>query len=101
MANENTPLTIEGKVKLALRISHTLLDAEIADVIKSARAEMVRAGVDPVRAEGSNEIIETAIKTYALAYYASEEKDAKRYQESFMYQCDCLRKHYTAGDENV
>lgn len=99
MANENTPLTIEGKVKLALRISHTLLDEEIADVIKSARAEMVRAGVDPVRAEGSTEIIETAIKTYALAYYASEVKDAERYQQSFMYQCDCLRKSYAKPQE--
>ena len=72
---------------------------EIADVIASARAELVRAGVAETTAESDDEIVETAIKTYALAYYASDVKDAERYQNSFMYQCDCLRKSY--GVENV
>lgn len=89
-----TPLTIEGKVKLALRISHTLLDTEIAEVVTSAREELKRAGVDSAYADGSEEIVETAIKTYALAYYSSDVKDAERYQKSFQYQCDCLRKSY-------
>lgn len=96
-----TPPTIADKVKLALRISHNLLDSEIADVITSARAELVRAGVDSVWAEGDEEIVETAIKTYALAYYASDDKDANRYQESFQYQCDCLRKSYPKETEDV
>lgn len=86
--------SINEKVKLALRISHSLLDAEISDVITSARSELTRAGVNPNMAEGENEIVETAIKTYALAYYASDVKDAERYQESFKYQCDCLRKSF-------
>lgn len=89
-----TPPTIFDKVKLALRISHNLLDAEISDVIASARVEMIRAGVKSEKANGDDEIIETAIKTYALGYYASDVKDAERYQESFKYQCDCLRKSF-------
>ena len=89
-----TPLTITDKVKLALRISHNLLDSEISDVITSARLELKRAGVNSEKAEGDAENVETAIKTYALAYYASDDKDAQRYQESFQYQCDCLRKSY-------
>ena len=93
--------TINDKVKLALRISHTLLDNEISDVIASARKELVRAGVSSEKADGSEEIIETAIKTYALAYYASDVKDAERYQESFKYQCDCLRKSYPQETEDV
>lgn len=84
--------TINDKVKLALRISHNLLDGEITDVIASARAELKRAGVNSEKADSDDEIIETAIKTYALAYYSSDVKDAARYQESFKYQCDCLRK---------
>lgn len=96
-----TPPTIADKVKLALRISHTLLDAEISDVITSARQELVRAGVNSEKAEGNDEIVETAIKTYALAYYASDVKDAERYQESFKYQCDCLRKSYPQETSNV
>ena len=94
-------MTIDQKVKLALRISHTLLDAEISDVITSARSELERAGVKSVVAQGDSEIVETAIKTYALAYYASDVKDAERYQESFKYQCDCLRKSYPQETDNV
>ena len=96
-----TPPTIADKVKLALRISHNLLDSEISDVITSARLELKRAGVDSDTASGDSEIVETAIKTYALAYYASDVKDAERYQESFQYQCDCLRKSYPQETEDV
>ena len=94
-------MTIDQKVKLALRISHTLLDAEIADVITSARLELKRAGVASATADGASENVETAIKTYALVYYASDVKDADRYQESFKYQCDCLRKSYPEESEDV
>lgn len=96
-----TPPTIADKVKLALRISHNLLDSEISDVITSARLELKRAGVDSEKAEGDAENVETAIKTYALAYYSSDVKDAERYQESFKYQCDCLRKSYPQETEDV
>lgn len=96
-----TPPTIADKVKLALRISHNLLDAEINDVISSARQELKRAGVNAEWAESDDEIVETAIKTYALVYYASEAKDAERYKESFLYQCDCLRKSQPGEVENV
>ena len=86
-----TPPTLADKVKLALRISHNLLDGEITDVITSARQEMVRAGVSSDVAESDKEIVETAIKTYALAYYSTD-KEAERYSESFKYQLDCIRK---------
>ena len=84
--------TIAEKVKLALRISHNLLDDEINDVITSARQELIRAGVAEEVAESEEELVQTAIKTYALEYYAQDPKDADRYGESFRYQCDCLRK---------
>ena len=78
---------------------------EIAESVLSDNGEygeLVRAGVDSDIAEGDSEIIETAIKTYALAYYASDVKDADRYNESFKYQCDCLRKStFTLESENV
>ena len=104
VVNDNptpTPPTISDKVKLALRISHNLLDGEITDVITSARDELKRAGVDSTTAESDEELIQTAIKTYALAYYASEVKDAERYQESFKYQCDCIRKSFPQETEDV
>ena len=59
-------------VKLYLRISHTLLDDEIETVIASARQELIRAGVKTSVAnsldEGSKQIVEQAIKTYAKMY---------------------------------
>ena len=89
--------TILQKVKLALRISHTLLDDEITDYIASARQEMKRAGMDATKADSSDDIIETAIKTYVLAQYANS-KDSERYNESFKYQLDNLRKSYPAEE---
>lgn len=83
--------TINEKVKLALRISHNLLDDEISDVIQSGRQEMVRAGVSKDVAESTLEIVETALKTYALAYY-SEPSVAEKYTDSFKYQLDNIRK---------
>lgn len=85
-------MTILEKIKLALRITHNLLDSEITDVITSARQELLRAGVDSDVAESDYELVVTAIKTYALAYYANDDKDAERYSNSFKYQCDCIRK---------
>ena len=104
VVNDNptpTPPTISDKVKLALRISHNLLDGEIADVITSARNELVRAGVDSTLAQSDEELIQTAIKTYALAYYSSDVKDAERFNQSFYYQCDCLRKSTFTENEDV
>lgn len=92
----STP-TIFDKVKLALRISHTLLDGEINDVIASARSELIRAGVNETYANSDDELVETAIKTYALSYYATD-KEAERYGESFKYQCDNLRKTFGVQD---
>lgn len=84
--------TINDKVKLALRISHNLLDDEIKDVVESARQEMKRSGVQDAVASSTLEIVETAIKTYALAYYAPTPDIGEKYMESFRYQLDCIRK---------
>ena len=95
----STP-TIAEKVKLALRISHNLLDGEITDVIASARQEMIRSGVTEEVANSDMELVETAIKTYALEYYTSDTKEAERFGNSFKYQLDCIRKStITVEDE--
>ena len=85
-------------VKLALRISHNLLDNEINSVIASAQQEMLRAGVmaDVVNmVDGApKDLVEQAIKTYAMEYYTRDVKEADRYSMSFQYQLDNLRKSY-------
>lgn len=90
-------MSLVEDVKLYLRISHNLLDDEIEQVVASARQEMVRAGVAASVAngedEGSVQIVEMAIKTYAKMYYA-DTKDGEKYAESFKYQLDNIRKSY-------
>lgn len=79
------------KVKLALRISHNMLDDDIEDTINTARAEMIRAGVTEDVSSGSSDVVEMAIKTYCLYVYANE-KTKDGYWTSWQYQLDCIRK---------
>lgn len=80
------------KVKLALRITHTLLDSDITETIALARAEMVRAGVDSDVAESDNALVEGAIKTYCMYRYANDTKMSDGYFKSWEYQLDNIRK---------
>lgn len=80
------------KVKIALRINHTLLDADIIDTINTARAELIRSGVSVDVANSDLDIIEMAIKTYCLYIYSSNEKMAEGYFNSWQYQADNIRK---------
>lgn len=85
-------MTIQDKVKLALRISHSLLDGEINDTIYAARQEMIRSGVPSDVANSSADLVEMAIKTYALGNLLATPSDAEKYMNSFKYQVDCIRK---------
>lgn len=80
------------KVKLALRITHTLLDSDIEETIALARAEMTRAGVNSSLAESDNSLVEGAIKTYCLFKYANDTKMTEGYFKSWEYQLDNIRK---------
>lgn len=81
------------KVKIALRISHNLLDSDIEDSISAARLELIRAGVSEDKANGDDdELVNMAIKTYCLSIYSASENVRKGYDESFKYQLDNLRK---------
>lgn len=80
------------KVKLALRISHTLLDSEIAETIEEAKAELIRSGISPDAVDENDPQICGAIKTYCLYKYANDPKMTEGYLVSFQYQMDNLRK---------
>lgn len=81
-----------AKVKLALRITHTFLDADITDTIKVARQEMIRSGISAEIANSELEIIENAIKTFCLYVYANDSKMTEGYFHSWEYQLDNIRK---------
>lgn len=80
------------KVKISLRITHTLLDEDINQTIALARAEMVRAGVNSELAESDNLLVEGAIKTFCLYHYSNDEKMSDGFFRSWEYQLDNLRK---------
>ncbi len=87
------------KVKLKLRISHTLLDKDIKDTIEEARAELIRSGISEKYAKSSHPLVESAIKTYCLYVYANDDKKTQGYFESWQYQMDNIRKSMEPSTE--
>ena len=80
------------EVKLALRISHNKLDAEIQSTIEAAEAEMMRAGVVEASIIETDPLIADAIKTYCKYSFASDIKLREGYFESWQYQLENIRK---------
>lgn len=81
------------RAKLALRISHDLLNAELTEAIETARAEMVRAGVsEEVAQDDTNNLTAQAILTYIRWQYAGDTKMTEGFFKSWQYQLDNLRK---------
>lgn len=89
------------KVKMALRISHNLLDSDINDTISTARSEMIRSGIAENIANSDIDIIQMAIKTYCLYIYASDTKLTEGYFKSWQYQLDNIRKSTIILPEEV
>lgn len=90
------------KVKLALRINHSILDEEIKETIETARAEMIRAGVSDSKVnDDKDKLIIQAIKTYCLYIYSNDTKMQDGYFKSWEYQLDCLRKSSPYNSEVV
>jgi len=80
------------KVKLALGITTTAFDSDIEENIEAARAELIRSGVLSTKANADNDaLITKAIKTFCQKEY-SEGNEASRYERSWRYQLENLRK---------
>lgn len=91
-----------SKVKLALQITTDVFDSDILDNIAAARAEMIRAGVAPEKANSEDDpLITKAIKTFCQKEYNDDEL-SERFEQSWRYQLDNLRKsgEYRGGDSN-
>lgn len=85
--------TFLDDVKVALRITHTKLDADLTAKIAAARDELVRLGVAEWRAASADDpLIVEAIKTYCQHKYTDDEKAQEGYWNSWVTQVDALRK---------
>lgn len=86
--------SLTADIKKAARIGHSQLDAEIARLESTARAELIRLGVPSSVAESTTEpLIDNAIITMACMELARGDKSYDSWKESWDYQKDCLRKH--------
>lgn len=91
-------------VKARLRISHTKLDNDINGTIKTAKAEMIRLGILPSKAENDEDpLIAEAIKTFCQKQYTDDEKKQEMFTLSWEVQVDGLRKHrgYNKEEDQV
>ncbi len=85
-------MAILEEVKVHLGISHGARDADIESNIETAKAELIRAGVNPPMISESDPLIKSAIKTYCKYAYEKDVARQLRYFESFQYQVENLRK---------
>lgn len=90
-------------IKKALRISHDLLDDEIAEAISAGQNELVRAGIDDDMAFSDDVLIRQALKTYCLKCFSNNKDMSERYDKSFECQLENLRKssRYMKEDYDV
>lgn len=80
------------QIKTAKRIRHSGLDSEISRLVKTARANMKRAGVCEEKANSDDDLVIEAIVAFALARLAETPEIQDKYEESYRIQVDELRK---------
>lgn len=75
------------KVKLALRIKNTALDAEINDLIEACKLDLSITGVKVI--DETDVLIQRAIIVYCKANFGLDNSDSEKYQKSY----DLLKEH--------
>ncbi len=87
-------MAIIDDVASALSLNATSKAARANDINryeKTARAELVRVGIDKAIANGDNPEVVEAIVTYCQMKLGNPDY-YDRYNESWLYQIECLRK---------
>lgn len=85
---------LEKAIANALRLSHSAAEKLLETIqrnIATARAELIRSGVGEEVANSDAPLVEDAIITFCLIRMGDEEL-MNRYQRSFEYQQENLRK---------
>lgn len=84
------------KIRKALRITSTKLDDEILDLIEACKLDLRIAGINKISEEDS--LIIQAIKLYCKTNFGLDNKDSKKYRESYeLLKCSLA----LCGDYNV
>lgn len=79
-------------IKDALRIRHKALDDEIERLIGTARADIIRVGVDASLAQSDDDLVLQAIVTYCLLNMSSDPELMDKYKRAYEIQIEGLRR---------
>lgn len=85
-------------VKDALRIRHKALDDEIERLIGTARADIIRVGVDAILAQSDDDLVIQAIVTFCLLNMTSDSELMDKYKRAYEIQIEGLRR--MSGNES-
>jgi uncharacterized phage protein (predicted DNA packaging) len=87
---------MKNSVMIALRISHSMFDTEIEDLISAARLDLIQSGISADKANLNNDaLIKRAIITYCKAHFLANKDEAERFQNSY----DLLKTHLSLADD--
>lgn len=85
-------------VRQYLRISHTLFDVEISDLVSAARADLILGGILPAKAEDeSDALIKRAVTCYVKAEFGLDNPDAEKYRAAYQ----SIRQHLMLSSEYI
>lgn len=72
-------------VKNYLRVTATAFDAEVADLIESAKADLLLSGINPDKVENEDDpLIRRAITVYVKSEFGVDNPDAEKYAQSYV-----------------
>lgn len=85
-----------AEVRRYLRINHDRFDNEIADLINSARADLLLGGILPEKVEDrADALIKRAIVSYVKAEFGFDNPDAEKYRSSY----EMIKRHLQLSNE--
>lgn len=91
-----------ASVRHSVRLSSTVHDVELTDLINAARADLVLGGVLEVKAQDETDpLILRAVATYVKAEFGLDNEDSEKYRASYKEQRNglTLSDAYIAAEE--
>lgn len=76
-------MAILDDMRLAVRVSSNVYDAELQWLIDRAKADMTRVGIDPDYIATEDGTIKQAIACYVKANFGYDNPDAARFNDSY------------------
>ena len=89
---------IRDTVKKRERIHHNRLDDDIDELIDTAKADMIRAGVDADIVGACGSLVKQAAVTFCQKEMTEERNLIDKSEESYKIQLDNLRKSSDVGE---